>query len=109
MSQIKKGRLFIRQRPSDDELSGIIRRGIAEIDSSRPRRSVTTTKAAVGSNPYEHGTTGRFRHQRRQRQTNGKVVNQNGEAFNPYDTATGLQTRRSWDDLKFDRFDFDDD
>jgi hypothetical protein len=108
MSQINKGRLFVRQRPSDDELSGIIRRGIAEIDSSRPRQSIATRKAAVGSNPYEHGTTGRFRRHRRHRRTTGGAANQNGQAFNPYDTAAGLQTGRSWDDIKFDTIEFDD-
>ena len=109
MTQINKGRLFVRQRPSDDELTGIIRRGIAEIDSSRPRKSIETTKPRVGSNPYECGTTGRFKHHRRHRRTTGKVANQNSEAFNPYDTAAGLRTGRSWEDIGFDTPEFDED
>jgi hypothetical protein len=108
MTQINKGRLFVRQRPSDDELAGVIRRGIAEIDSSRPRESITTRKPRAGSNPYECGTTGRFRHHhRRHHQTADQLAKDSGDAFNPYDTAAGLQTGRSWDDMEFDTLEFD--
>ena len=105
MTQINKGRLFVRQRPSGDELAGIIRRGIAEIETSRPRPSITSRKPKAGSNPYEHGMTGRFKN--RHRPTTTSSGNHDGEAFNPYDTVAGLQKGRSRDDLEFDMLEFD--
>jgi len=108
MSSVRKGSLFVRRRPSEDELSGVIRRGLAEIETSRPRRSIAAGKPAAGSNPYECGTTGRFRKHARHRRTFGKTPNQSAGTFNPYDTVSGLKTGRSWDDAKVDMLEFDD-
>ncbi|MGI9263796.1 MAG: hypothetical protein ACR2QU_02630 [Gammaproteobacteria bacterium] len=109
MSSISKGRLFVRRRPTEDELSGVIRRGLAEIESSKPRKTLARRKSTAGANPYECGITGRYRKHLRHRRTAGKPPTQTAGSFNPYDTVSGLKTGRSWDDAKFDTLEFDDD
>lgn len=103
MSSINKGRLFVRQRPSDKELSGIIRRGIFEIDRTHPRRVLKKRNMRSGSNPYETASTDRIRAAGRRHRDTGQFTPRNGLGTgNPYETAGRFRTGKSWDDVEFD-------
>ena len=99
MSQQTKWRSFVHRRPSEAELQGIVRRGLAETTGEMPMTEIEINQHAEGRNPYD--SDGAFERSNPRRQTPTRKSDTESDG-NPYDTAIRYHKGLGWDDVTVD-------